>query len=296
MKLVSIISLLLCFSLQAQQKRWQLDSIQQIQFYSDKIEYVYKTFHQSYDPKTRTVTMIDEIKGKWRDKYKYICEYSPQDSLLSRIVYKYDRDIDDWREHEMIHYVYRGAEIQQRIYDKNKNGGWQPRRTFYFENIDGKLYLKRNEGRESTEKGWGGISYDPPEEWPLFSMQEMTNKKKVVPQVRYNRKGEAIEMLFMRKDGYKDKQKLSYDDLGNIHELELYELRDSNIGLKKEEKRVYTYAPDILYEEVLDKWMQNDKNRKPKNAILFKKVYRHRALGGYQLIYEHHYFYSPIKQ
>ena len=127
-------------------------------------------------------------------------------------------------------------------------------------------------------------------------MQEMTNKKKVVPQVRYNRKGEAIEMLFMRKDGYKDKQKLSYDDLGNIHELELYELRDSNIGLKKEEKRVYTYAPDILYEEVLDKWMQNDKNRKPKNAILFKEVYRHRALGGYQLIYEHHYFYSPIKQ
>ena len=196
----------------------------------------------------------------------------------------------------MIHYVYRGVEIQQRIYDKNKNGGWQPRRTFYFENIDGKLYLKRNEGRESTEKGWGGISYDPPEEWPLFSMQEMTNKKKVVPQVRYNRKGEAIEMLFMRKDGYKDKQKLSYDDLGNIHELELYELRDSNIGLKKEEKRVYTYAPDILYEEVLDKWMQNDKNRKPKNAILSKKVYRHKALGGYQLIYEHRYFYSPIKQ
>ena len=227
MKLVSIISLLLCFSLQAQQKRWQLDSIQQIQFYSDKMEYVYKTLHQSYDPKTRTVTMIDEIKGKWNDKYKYICEYSPQDSLLSRIVYKYDRDIDDWLEHEMIHYVYRGAEIQQRIYDKNKNGDWQPRRTFYFENIDGKLYLKRNEGRESTEKGWGGISYDPPEEWPLFSMQEMTNKKKVVPQVRYNRKGEAIEMLFMRKDGYKDKQKLSYDDLGNIHELELYELRDS---------------------------------------------------------------------
>ena len=123
MKLVSIISLLLCFSLQAQQKRWQLDSIQQIQFYSDKIEYVYKTLHQSYDPKKRTVTMIDEIKGKWRDKYKYICEYSPQDSLLSRIVYKYDRDIDHWREHEMIHYVYRGAEIQQRIYDKNKNGG-----------------------------------------------------------------------------------------------------------------------------------------------------------------------------
>ena len=296
MKLVSIISLLLCFSLQAQQKRWQLDSIQQIQFYSDKIEYVYKTFHQSYDPKTRTVTMIDETKGKWSDKYKYVCEYSPQDSLLSKMVYKYDRSIKDWREREMIHYVYMGTEIQERIYDKNEKGDWQPRRTFYFENIEGKLYLKKEESRNNTEKGWGAITYDPPEEWYHFSMQETAYKKNVAPKVKYNAKGEAIEMLFIRKNGYKDKQKLSYDDLGNIHELELYELRDSNIGLKKEEKRVYTYAPDILYEEVLDKWMQNDKNRKPKNAILFKKVYRHRALGGYQLIYEHHYFYSPIKQ
>lgn len=296
MKIVSIISLLFCLSLQAQQKRWQLDSIQQIQFYSDKKEYVYKTLHQSYDPQTRTVTMIDEIKGKWRDKYKYICEYSPQDSLLSRMVYKYDRAIDGWREREMIHYVYMGTEIQQRIYDKNERGGWQALRTFYFENIDGKLYLKKDERRENTEKGWGGITYDPPEEWYHFSMQETTYKKKVAPQVRYNRKGEAIEMLFIRKNGYRDKQKLSYDKLGNIHELELYELRDSNIGLKKEEKRVYTYAPDISYEEVLDKWKQNDKNRKPKNAILSKKVYRHKALGGYELIYEDRYFYSPIKQ
>ncbi len=296
MKIVSIISLLFCLSLQAQQKRWQLDSIQQIQFYSDKKEYVYKTLHQSYDPQTRTVTMIDEIKGKWRDKYKYICEYSPQDSLLSRMVYKYDRAIDGWREREMIHYVYMGTEIQQRIYDKNERGGWQALRTFYFENIDGKLYLKKDEIRRNTEKGWGGITYDPPEEWSHFSMQETTYKKKVVPQVKYNRKGEAIEMLFIRKNGYRDKQKLSYDKLGNIHELELYELRDSNIGLKKEEKRVYTYDPDIPYEEVLDKWKQNDKNRKPKNAILSKKVYRHKALGGYELIYEDRYFYSPIKQ
>ena len=72
MKLVLIISLLFCLSLQAQQKRWQLDSIQQIQFYSDKTEVVYKTFHQSYDPKTRTVTMIDETKGEWGDRTKYI--------------------------------------------------------------------------------------------------------------------------------------------------------------------------------------------------------------------------------
>ena len=46
MKIVSIISLLFCLSLQAQQKRWQLDSIQQIQLYSNEIEYVYKTLHR----------------------------------------------------------------------------------------------------------------------------------------------------------------------------------------------------------------------------------------------------------
>ena len=164
MKIVSIIILLFCLSLQAQQKRWQLDSIQQIQFYSDKTEYIYKTLHQSYDPKTRTVTMIDEIKGKWNDKYKYVCEYSPQDSLLSKLVYKYDRATESWREREMIHYVYMGAEIQERIYDKNEKGDWQSFRTFYFENIDGKLYLKKDERRENTEKGWGGITYDPPKE------------------------------------------------------------------------------------------------------------------------------------
>ena len=113
--------------------------------------------------------------------------------------------------------------------------------------------------------------------------------------MRYNSKGEAIEKLYIRENGYRDKQKLSYDDLGNIHELELYEPRDSNIGLKKEEKRVYTYAPDIPYEEVLDKWKKNNENRQPKNAILSKKVYRHKALEGYEFIYEDRYFYSPIK-
>ena len=103
MKIVSIISLLLCFSLQAQQKRWQLDSIQQIQLYSDKIEYVYNTLHQSYDSKTRTVTMIDETKGEWGDTTKYICEYSPLDSLLSQTVYTYNEAVKKWEKQEMIY-------------------------------------------------------------------------------------------------------------------------------------------------------------------------------------------------
>ena len=36
------------------------------------------------------------------------------------MVYKYDRAIDDWREREMIHYVYMGAEIQQNFYSPIK--------------------------------------------------------------------------------------------------------------------------------------------------------------------------------
>ena len=315
MKLVPIISLLLCFSLQAQQKRWQLDSIQQIQFYSDKIEYVYKTFHQSYDPKTRTVTMIDETKGEWGDRTKYICEYSPLDSLLSQTVYTYDEDIKKWEKQEMIHYVYRGAEIQEKMYHKNEIGDWKILRTSYFENIDGKLYLKKEENGEKTQKGWEVITYDPPKPWRHFSMQELNlkkklspdlwiylsmrglnPKKKVAPQVKYNKKGEVIEKLYIDMDNYKDKQKFSYDNSGNISEIELYELRDPKVGFTKEEKRVYTYAPDILYEEVLDKWKQNYENRKPKKAFLSEKVYRTQNSGDYKFIYEHRYFYSPIKQ
>jgi len=315
MKLVSIISLLLCFSLQAQQKRWQLDSIQQIQFYSDKKEYVYNTLHQSYDPKTRTVTMIDETKGEWGDRTKYICEYSPLDSLLSQTVYTYNEDIKKWEKQEMIHYVYRGAEIQEKMYHKNEIGDWKILRTSYIENIDGKLYLKKEENGEKTQKGWEVITYDSPKPWRHFSMQELNlkkklspdlwiylsmrglnPKKKVAPQVKYNKKGEVIEKLYIEMDNYKDKQKFSYDNSGNISEIELYELRDPKVGFTKEEKRVYTYALDILYEEVLDKWKQNYENRKPKKAFLSEKVYRTQNSGDYKFIYEHRYFYSPIKQ
>ena len=248
MKIVSIISLLFCLSLQAQQKRWQLDSIQQIQFYSDKKEYVYKTLHQSYDPQTRTVTMIDEIKGKWRDKYKYICEYSPQDSLLSQTVYTYNEDIKKWEKQEMIHYVYRGAEIQEKMYHKNEIGDWKILRTSYIENIDGKLYLKKEENGEKTQKGWEVITYAPPKPWRHFSMQELNlkkklspdlwiylsmrglnPKKKVAPQVKYNKKGEVIEKLYIEMDNYKDKQKFSYFYSGNISEKDLYELWDPKV-------------------------------------------------------------------
>ena len=91
MKIFSIIILLFCFSLQAQQKRWQLDSIQQIQFRSDKEGYVYKTLHQSYNPKRRIVTKIDDEKSPYSSDYMYICKYNRQDSLISETQYIYNK-------------------------------------------------------------------------------------------------------------------------------------------------------------------------------------------------------------
>ena len=57
-------------------------------------------------------------------------------------------------------------------------------------------------------------------------MQELNPKKKIAPQEKYNKKGEVIEKLYIEMDNYKDKQKFSYDNSGNISEIELYELRD----------------------------------------------------------------------
>ena len=49
-----------------------------------------------------------------------------------------------------------------------------------------------------------------------------------------------------------------------------------------------------MYNEAVKKWEKQEMIYK--NAILSKKVYRHKALGGSEFIYEHRYFYSPIKQ
>ena len=114
MKIVSIISLLFCLSLQAQQKRWQLDSIQQIQFRSDKEGYVYKTLHQSYNPKRRIVTKINDIKDSYSSDYMYICKYNKQDSLISEI--KKYRKKKKWNEYEKIIYKYASNKIEIKRY------------------------------------------------------------------------------------------------------------------------------------------------------------------------------------
>ena len=178
MKIVSMIILLFCFSLQAQQKRWQLDSIQQIQFYSDKIEYVYKTFHQSYDPKKRIVTKINDIKDSYGDDYMYICKYNKQDSLISETQYIYNKSKKDWKEIEKIVYEYSSNEIKKKIYTLDEEE-WKIYRIFHLEKINGKLYLKKDEYKSNNIEEWDVNTYEPYREWYYYSVEGRIYKENV---------------------------------------------------------------------------------------------------------------------
>ena len=282
MKIVSIITLLFCLSLQAQQKRWQLDSIQQIQFYSGEMEYVYKTLHQFYDPKTRTITKINDIKDPYGDDYMYICKYNKQDSLISETQYIYNKSKKDWKEIEKIVYEYSSNEIKKKIYTLDEEQ-WKISRIFHLEKINGKLYLKKDEYKSNNI-----------EEWDYYSVKGTIYKEKVPTEERYNRKGQIIEKIY-ENNFISKKERFTYNNSGDIKTLELYDGKDELGEFKKWEKRVYTYAPDILNKEVVDKWQENDKNRTPHNAILLKEVYRPTNDGEYKLVYKQRYFYSSIQ-
>ena len=283
MKLVLIIILLFCFSLQAQQKRWQLDSIQQIQFRSDKKEYVYQTLHQSYNPKRRIVTKIDDKKSPYSSDYMYICKYNKQDSLVSEI--KKYRKKKKWNEYEKIIYKYASNKIKIKRYGIDEKGKWKIIEMVYLEKIEGKLYLK---------KEWIIDIYEPYKEWPYCSVKGVTYKEKGTIEKKYNEKGQLIERIY-ENSFVSEKKRFTYNNSGDIEILELYERNDENSEFDIREKRVYTYDPNILNEEVVDKWQENDKNKTPHNAILLKEVYRPTNDGEYKLVYKQRYFYSSIQ-
>lgn len=292
MKLVLIISLLFCLSLQAQQKRWQLDSIQQIQFYSDKIEYVYKTLHQLYNPKKRIVTKINDIKDSYGDDYMYICKYNKQDSLISETQYIYNKSKKDWKEIEKIVYEYYSNEIKKKIYILDEEE-WKISRIFHLEKINGKLYLKKDEYKSNNIEEWDVNTYEPYREWYYYSVEGRIYKKNAPTEEKYNEKGQVIEKIY-ENNFIKKKEQFTYNNSGDIEILELYDGKDEKGAFKRWEKRVYTYDPNILNEEVVDKWQENDKNRTPHNAILLKEVYRPTSNGAYKPVYKHQYYYSPI--
>ena len=292
MKIVLIISLLFCFSLQAQQKRWQLDSIQQIQFRSDKEGYVYKTLHQSYNPKRRIVTKIDDKKSPYSSDYMYICKYNKQDSLISEI--KKYRKKKKWNEYEKIIYKYSSNKIKIKRYGIDEKEKWKIIEMVYLEKIEGKLYLKKEKYRSTNVEEWIIDIYEPYREWPYYSVKGVTYKEKGTKEKKYNEKGQLIERIY-ENSFINEMRRFTYNNSGDIEVLELYERNDENSEFDIWEKRVYTYDPNILNEEVVDKWQENDKNKTPHNAILLKEVYRPTNDGEYKLVYKQRYFYSSIQ-
>ena len=291
MKIFSMIILLFCLSLQAQQKRWQLDSIQQIQFYSDKKEYVYKTLHQSYNPKKKIVTKINDIKDSYSSDYMYICKYNKQDSLISEI--KKYRKKKKWNEYEKIIYKYASNKIEIKRYGIDEKEKWKIIEMVYLEKIEGKLYLKKEKYRNTYVEEWIIDIYEPYKEWPYCSVKGVTYKEKGTIEKKYNEKGQLIERIY--ENSFVSKKKIfTYNNSGDIEILELYDGKDEKGEFIRWEKRVYTYDPNILNEEVVDKWQENDKNRTPHNAILLKEVYRPTSNGAYKPVYKHQYYYSPI--
>ena len=287
-----MIILLFCFSLQAQQKRWQLDSIQQIQFRSDKKEYVYQTLHQSYNPKRRIVTKIDDKKSPYSSDYMYICKYNKQDSLVSEI--KKYRKKKKWNEYEKIIYKYASNKIKIKRYGIDEKGKWKIIEMVYLEKIEGKLYLKKEKYRNTYVEEWIIDIYEPYKEWPYCSVKGVTYKEKGTIEKKYNEKGQLIERIY-ENSFVSEKKRFTYNNSGDIEILELYERNDENSEFDIREKRVYTYDPNILNEEVVDKWQENDKNKTPHNAILLKEVYRPTNDGEYKLVYKQRYFYSSIQ-
>ena len=292
MKIFSMIILLFCLSLQAQQKRWQLDSIQQIQFYSDKTEVVYKTFHQSYDPKKKIVTKINDIKDPYADDYMYICKYNKQDSLISETQYIYNKSKKDWKEIEKIVYEYSSNEIKKKIYTLDEEE-WKISRIFHLEKINGKLYLKKDEYKSNNIEEWDVNTYEPYREWYYYSVEGRIYKENAPTEEKYNEKGQLIERIY-ENSFVSEMRRFTYNNSGDIEILELYDGKDEKGEFIRWEKRVYTYDPNILNEEVVDKWQENDKNKTPHNAILLKEVYRPTDDEGYELSYKQQYYYSPI--
>ena len=66
--------------------------------------------------------MIDETKGEWGDTTKYICEYSPLDSLLSQTVYTYNEAVKKWEKWEMI---YKKAILSEKVYRTQNSGDYK---------------------------------------------------------------------------------------------------------------------------------------------------------------------------
>ena len=172
---------------------------------------------------------------------------------------------------------------------------WKISRIFHLEKINGKLYLKKDEYKSNNIEEWDVNTYEPYREWYYYSVEGRIYKKNAPTEEKYNEKGQIIEKIY-ENNFIKKKEQFTYNNSGDIEILELYDGKDEKGEFIRWEKRVYTYDPNILNEEVVDKWQENDKNKTPHNAILLKEVYRPTDDEGYELVYKQRYFYSSIQQ
>lgn len=198
-----------------------------------------------------------------------------------------------WNEYEKIIYKYASNKIKIKRYGIDEKGKWKIIEMVYLEKIEGKLYLKKEKYRSTNVEEWIIDIYEPYKEWPYCSVKGVTYKEKGTIEKKYNEKGQLIERIY-ENSFVSEMRRFTYNNSGDIEVLELYERNDENSEFDIREKRVYTYDPNILNEEVVDKWQENDKNKTPHNAILLKEVYRPTDDEGYELSYKQQYYYSPI--
>ena len=221
----------------------------------------------------------------------YIYKYNKQDSLISEI--KKYRKKKKWNEYEKIIYKYASNKIEIKRYGIDEKGKRKIIQIVYLEKIEGKLYLKKEKYRNTYVEEWIIDIYEPYKEWPYCSVKGVTYKEKGTIEKKYNEKGQLIERIY-ENSFVSEMRRFTYNNLGDIEILELYDGKDEKGAFIRWEKRVYTYDPNILNEEVVDKWQENDKNKTPHNAILLKEVYRPTDDGEYELLYKQQYYYSPI--
>ncbi|EKY19500.1 hypothetical protein HMPREF9073_00879 [Capnocytophaga sp. oral taxon 326 str. F0382] len=290
-----IMTLLVTFQLSAQEKRWQLDSIQSVQQLASDKEKVFGHYQQLYDPQKKVITLLYKYKDEPFDRTKYIYKYNDKDSLLQINKYKTDKGITQLI--DSIQFTYTNDTIKKthfRYLDLFSKKGWEVYEQFKLIRIDGVYYFSKNMTEITA--------------YPYLSFDEENTLEKyfLPPQEIKNEKGQVIERIFNLRDGNFDKYLYTYDTQGNIATIETFEKElpekmnptgENSLPFEKEYKLEYEYYPHIPQKEVLDKWQQNKYNRYNDKAIKNIKVHQYNK-NEKQYVYQYdlRFYYSEIKQ
>lgn len=295
-KILYTITLLVAFHLTAQEKRWQLDSIQEVsENYVLRSPFRYR-YQQLYEPQKKIITLLLKYEDEPFERIKYIYKYNDKDSLLqiNKYEYEYGAKKGTTRFTDSIPFVYTNDTIEKTHFHHYKEKGWEVYQRFKLVPIDG-IYYEYNKNRVEMTA------------YPLLSFDENTLKKYFLPPKEIkNEKGQTVERLFNLRDGNFDRYLYTYDTQGNIATIEIFKKErpkrmpptgENPLPFEKEYKLEYEYYPHIPQKEVLDKWQQNKYNRYNDKAIKNIKVH-HYNKDEKQYVYQYdlRFYYSEIKQ